>query len=50
MPPSCYTERALAAVHHKTCPLADSEELSGPVGRLSVAMEGPGPSVDPGCR
>ena len=43
-------EAALVEVRHETCPPADSEELSGPVGPLSVAMEGPGPLIDPRCR
>ena len=50
VPPSCYTERAPAAVHHKTCPLADSEELSGFLGPLSVTRTGRCPVLDPYSR
>ena len=48
--PSCYTERAPAAVHHKTLPRPDTEELSGPVGPLSVTRTGRCPVLDPYSR
>ena len=50
VPPSCYTERAPAAVHHKTLPRPDTEELSGPVGPLSVTRTGRCPVLDPYSR
>ena len=50
VPPSCYTERAPAAVHHKTFPRPDTEELSGPVGPLSVTRTGHCPVLDPYSR